>query len=134
MKYPLLKNFYFVAFLMFLLALASCEEKDFQGSRSNDEADLDRQKIEVEKFSGQRDCDGNTEWGILAMTSSSCNGPIGYIAYDKKVDVQELIKKIAGYVRKKEAFDVKWNKGPMCPMIVLPKSVACVDDKAKLVY
>lgn len=134
MKNQFIKRSCFALSFMLLLALTGCEEKDFQSSRSNDESELSSLKYELEAMAGQNKCNANTEWGIMTMVSSSCSGPIGYLAYDKKVDVQELAQKLAAYIRKKDAFDIKWNKGPVCSMVIPPKSVACVDGKAKLVY
>lgn len=116
------------------LAFAGCEEKDFQRTRSQDQADLERLRTELDKLSGQRSCDAATEWVILAIGSKSCGGAAEYIAYDKKIDVDQFLQKVAIYTHKQKAFNVKWGVTSDCSVASPPKSVACVDGKAKLVY
>ena len=134
MKYHWSKNACSGAFLVLLLTLAGCKEEDFQASRSDDSAALSTLRIELENMAGQKNCNASIEWGIMAMTSSTCKNPFDYIAYDKKVDAQELAKKLTAYIRKREAFDIKWNKGLTCYEAPVPKNVECVNGKPKLVY
>ncbi|MEE1945661.1 hypothetical protein VRU48_11135 [Pedobacter sp. KR3-3] len=133
MKYQYLNKTFF-GLLLLLFALTGCKEKDFQSTRSQDQADLSRLRIELDKLSGQSNCDATTEWVILAIGAKSCGGPSEYIAYNKKIDVEQFLKKVAIYTNKQKAFNVKWGFGSDCSVIEPPKSVACVDGKAKLVY
>lgn len=134
MKSQLFKEYYFGLLLVLLSALLACEDKDMRGSKNNDEADLSKLRIEIEKLSGQSNCDAATQWGITAIGEKACGGPAGYIAYSKKIDVELFLKKVALYNQKQKAFNVKWQVMSDCSLPMQPDGVVCMEGKAKLIY
>ena len=134
---PIMKEILSMFFLFSLLlaSITGCKERNSQSRKQEQE----RQELatflgEIKGFANQTFCEDAAEWKFVAFGARGCGGPNGYVAYNKKVDEIAFLKKVTTYTNYEKAFNEKWGIVSTCELLAQPKSVECVNGKAKLVY
>lgn len=126
--------FKIILFVLMIFSFAGCKLENVAGTKDDEQQELYRLRIEIDKLSEQVNCDNAADWKFTAIGSKACGGPIGYVAYSNKIDEALFLKKVALYTEKQKAFNVKWDIASDCMFMVPPKSIDCVSGKPKFVY
>lgn len=121
--------------LALVFSLSNCKKNNAAQEKAQEEKELNNSRAEIIKISGQVNCDNAADWKFVAILEGSCLMP-EYIPYSIKINEASFLQKVAVYNERQKAFHAKWNANISCIMIekLPPKSVACVDGKAKLIY
>lgn len=132
-----------ILLLVLVVGLAACKD-DSIGDCSTCEIEklsqnagaeyLASKYSEIQALSSSVNCTDATSWDYLPIGSKACGGPTGYIAYSKTIDKVSFIKKVSDYTSAQAAFNKKWGVISDCAFVSPPKSISCVDGKAKLNY
>lgn len=119
---------------LLIFSFIGCEVKDFYNTREQDQEEMSILKKEIDKMANQFSCDNAAEWKFVSIGTKSCGGAGAYIAYSTKIDEATFLKKVAIYTQKQNALNVKWGYISDCALVVVPKSVECVNGKPQFVY
>lgn len=107
----------------------------YQSDKITERQDLEKMYDEIITLSGKsKQCTDNKDWNFIEIGSKPCGGPQEYIPYSLKINTTDFIAKVGTYTSKQREFNQKWGMRSDCELIDMPKSVDCVDGKAKLIY
>jgi hypothetical protein len=104
-----------------------------EDSQKYDQAQLDQLKSSIDAEIAKEKCNNATEWAFSPIGAKACGGPIGYIAYPKKIE-ESILVKIEDFKTKMTDYNKKYNITSDCMMAAEPTSVKCQNGKAVLVY
>ncbi len=92
---------------------------------------------EIETIGNQLTCENAVDWKFVLVGTDLCGASKSrYVAYSTKMNQSLFLQKVGIYKEKQKAFSAKWERQLACPAVMMtePKSVECVNGKAKLVY
>jgi hypothetical protein len=99
-----------------------------------DEARLSKMLAEIIALAESKECSNPKDWAVSAYGAKACGGPIGYIAYSKKINKEEFLEKVKAYTKAQDEFNRKWEVISDCMLALEPSGVKCVGGKPELVY
>jgi hypothetical protein len=99
-----------------------------------DQLQLEKMLEEIISLSESKPCTDSGDWLFTAYGAKACGGPIGYIAYSKKIDQNNFTKLINRYTEAQAAFNRKTGAVSDCMMAARPTKVICENGKPKFEY
>jgi len=133
-----------LCFAVFFLGCNTNDDSDvlevtplaFDGDLNSDTAQLDTLLQEIMSMVNDEVCLDVEDWIFTPIGYKSCGGPgpIGYLAYSKKINVDSFLKKVEIHRISQKKLNEKWGLVSTCELISKPKSVRCENGKAVLVY
>ncbi len=123
---------YFGVFLFMVLFLG-CESVD---SEKPVVYPTDMQKVfeEIVALSESQNCSDSAEWLFTAYGSKACGGPIGYIAYSKKIDQNYFLGLVDRFTKLQTEYNQKTGAVSDCALAIRPTSITCEGGKPKFIY
>lgn len=123
---------YLSVFLLMFLAFG-CESVD---SENPVVYPTDMQKVykEMVSLSESETCSDSEDWLFTAYGSKACGGPIGYIAYSKKIDQNYFIGLVDRFTELQAEYNRKTGAVSDCALALRPTRVACENGKPKFIY
>lgn len=96
----------------------------------------DMQKVfeEMISLSESQTCSDSEGWLFTAYGSKPCGGPIGYIAYSKKIDQNYFLGLVNKFTELQAEYNRKTGAVSDCALAVRPTRVTCENGKAKFIY
>lgn len=125
-----MKNF---VFLFGLCCIISCNSVTNEVPIV-DQLQLDKMFQEIVSLSESQSCTDARDWLFTAFGSKACGGPIGYIAYSKRINQDNFIELVNKFTEAQAAFNRKTNAVSDCMLLAKPSGVFCEDGKPKLAY
>jgi len=122
--------------LFFILDIVTSSDSFKKQKEKNQEEDtqtIEEQFNSIEKLSEIKTCIDGSVWRYTAYGNKACGGPVGYIAYSKKVE-KEFLDMVEQYTADQKAYNEKWGVASTCDVPPAPESVDCVDGLPVLVY
>ena len=113
---------YFV--ILSVLILSSCQLFESEN----------RVYAEIKQTAESETCNNSNDWGYVALGSKPCGGPWEYIAYSKKINVDDFLKKVKQYNHLQAEDNKKNNRFSDCMFVGEPKGVRCENGKPILIY
>ena len=120
--------------ITFCLIFASCSNDDNTQTEDSQKLDAMYNEIITMSLVNSQPCTNAGEWSFIAVNSSACGANSGFIAYSKKINKEQFIKKVEKYLEAEIAFNKKWNIASPCEIRNIPTGVSCVDGKPVLTY
>lgn len=99
-----------------------------------DQSQLEKMLQEIVSLSESQSCTDASDWLFIAYGAKACGGPIGYIAYSKRINQDNYIKLVNKFTEAQAAFNRKTNAVSDCMLMAEPSGVFCEDGKPKLAY
>ena len=118
---------------LIFLTLGSCYIFDFE-SQSYTIDQLDELYQEIISLAESKECSNAEDWDFVALGSKPCGGPWEYIAYSKKINVEDFLDKVAHYNELQREDNIRNNRFSNCMYVGPPSDVVCEAGKAVLVY
>lgn len=122
-----------IVFLLFLCWLVGCDTVP-------NEIPMD-EKLQLEKLlealislSESQPCTNAGDWLITGYGAKACGGPMGHIAYSKKINHDNFIKLVNQFTEAQSAYNAKSGTISNCMIDPIPTRVACENGKAVLKY
>ncbi len=96
----------------------------------------DMQKVyeEIVSLSESKTCSDSADWLFTAYGANACGGPIGYIAYSKKIDQAYFLDLVEKFTELQTEHNRKTGAVSDCALAIRPTGVSCQNGKPKLVY
>lgn len=118
---------------LFMLLVLGCESVD---SESPVVYPSDMQEIykEMVRLSESETCSNSEDWLFTSYGSKACGGPIGYIAYSKKIDQNYFLGLVNKFTELQAENNRKTGAVSDCALAIRPTSVSCESGKPKLIY
>jgi hypothetical protein len=133
-----MKNHLFVIVSIFFsatLIFQSCKDGNLNTSTKNvDEKELKTLLNEIESLTDEVSCNDQSNWRFVPIGSKPCGGATHFVLYSLDIDTKLFLQKVSEYTEKQRAFNVKYQILSDCSTIIPPKSIACIAEKATLVY
>lgn len=125
-----------ITFIFFIiLNILNCKDSSIlTPTKDADEIELKTLLSEIEKMSDGITCTNASDWRFVPIGSKPCGGATHFVLYSVKIDTSLFLQKVENYTQKQKAFNIKYQISSDCRAIVTPKSVACVNEKPKLMY
>jgi len=118
-----------------ILNILSCKDSNvLTPTKEADERELKTLLSEIEKMSDGIICTNASDWRFVPIGSKACGGATHFVLYSVKIDTSMFFQKVENYTQKQKAFNIKYQMSSDCRTIIAPKSVACVNEKPKLMY
>lgn len=89
---------------------------------------------EIQDMATSMDCEDPAEWTFISYGSKACGGPVGYIAYSKRIDTSLFLKKIEEHKKLQYDYNKKWGIISDCSVPPQPIGVSCKNGEAVLQY
>lgn len=89
---------------------------------------------EMVSLSESQTCSDSEEWLFTAYGSKACGGPIGYIAYSKKIDQNYFLGLVDRFTELQAEYNRKTGAVSDCALAVRPTRVTCENGKPKFIY
>lgn len=123
---------YLSVFLLMFLAFG-CESVD---SENPVVYPTDMQKVykEMVSLSESETCSDSEDWLFTAYGSKACGGPIGYIAYSKKIDQNYFLGLVDRFTGLQAEYNRKTGAVSDCALALRPTRVSCENGKPKFIY
>ncbi|HAH37089.1 MAG TPA: hypothetical protein DEQ87_17915 [Algoriphagus sp.] len=122
---------YFV--ILSVLILSSCQLFESE-NRVYTLEELELLYAEIKQTAESETCNNSNDWGYVALGSKPCGGPWEYIAYSKKINVDDFLKKVKQYNHLQAEDNKKNNRFSDCMFVGEPKGVRCENGKPILIY
>lgn len=96
----------------------------------------DMQKVykEMVSLSESETCSDSEDWLFIAYGSKACGGPIGYIAYSKKIDQNYFLGLVDRFTGLQAEYNRKTGAVSDCALALRPTRVSCENGKPKFIY
>jgi hypothetical protein len=89
---------------------------------------------EMVSLSESETCSNSGDWLFTPYGSKACGGPIGYIAYSKKIDQTYFLGLVDRFTQLQAEHNQKTGAVSDCAMAIRPIAVTCENGKPKFVY
>lgn len=89
---------------------------------------------EMVSISESETCSNSEDWLFTPYGSKACGGPIGYIAYSKKIDQAYFLGLVDRFTKLQTENNKKTGAVSDCALAVRPTRVTCENGKPKFVY
>jgi hypothetical protein len=89
----------------FCLIFVSCSNDDTTQSEDSQKLDAMYNEIITLSLVNSQPCTNPDEWSFTAVNSSACGQNAGFIAYSKKINKEQFIKKVEKYLEAQIAFN-----------------------------
>src|SRR5699024_8797860 len=76
----------------------------------------------------------SSEWNFSSFGSKACGGPVGFIAYSTKIDVELFLEKVEKHKIEQKKFNEKWGIISDCSVPPEPTGVICKDGEPSFIY
>jgi hypothetical protein len=123
---------YLSVFLLMFLAFG-CESVDSENPVVYP-SDMQEVYKEMVALSESETCSDSEEWIFTAYGSKACGGPIGYIAYSKKIDQNYFLGLVDRFTELQADYNRKTGAVSDCALAVRPTRVTCENGKPKFIY
>lgn len=123
---------YLSVFLLMFLAFG-CESVDSENPVFYP-SDMQEVYKEIISLSESQTCSDSEEWLFTAYGSKACGGPIGYIAYSKKIDQNYFLGLVDRFTELQADYNRKTGAVSDCALAVRPTRVTCENGKPKFIY
>jgi hypothetical protein len=123
---------YLSVFLLMFLAFG-CESVDSENPVVYP-SDMQEVYKEMVALSESQICSNSEEWLFTAYGSKACGGPIGYIAYSKKIDQNYFLGLVDRFTELQAEYNRKTGAVSDCALAVRPTRVTCENGKPKFMY
>lgn len=123
---------YLSVFLLMFLAFG-CETVDNENPVLYP-SDMQEVYKEIISLSESETCSFSEDWLFTAYGSKACGGPIGYIAYSKKIDQNYFLGLVDRFTELQAEYNRKTGAVSDCALAVRPTSVTCESGKPKFIY
>ncbi|KQS41702.1 hypothetical protein [Pedobacter sp. Leaf194] len=122
-------------FFSAIVTFQSCKDGNLNSSTKNaDEKELKTLLNEIESLTAEVSCNNPSNWRFVPIGSKPCGGATHFVLYSLDIDTKLFLQKVSEYTEKQRAFNVKYQILSDCSTIIPPKSIACIAEKATLVY
>ncbi|MDI1321952.1 MAG: hypothetical protein PSV36_04340 [Algoriphagus sp.] len=120
--------------VFFLMVLAfGCESVDSENPVVYP-SDMQEVYKEMVSLSESETCSDSTQWLFTAYGSKACGGPIGYIAYSKKIDQDYFLGLVDRFTELQAEYNQKTGAVSDCALAIRPTGVSCENGKPKFIY
>lgn len=123
---------YLSVFFMIFLAFG-CESVDTENPVIYP-ADMQEVYKEMVTLSESEICTNSEEWLLTPFGAKACGGPIGYIAYSKKIDQNYFLKLVDKFTALQAEYNRKTGAVSDCALAPRPTRVSCENGKPKFIY
>ncbi len=89
---------------------------------------------EMVTLSESETCTDSEDWLFTAYGSKACGGPIGYIAYSKKIDQNYFLGLVDRFTELQAEHNRKTGAVSDCALALRPTRVTCENGKPKFIY
>lgn len=89
---------------------------------------------EMVSLSESETCSNSGDWLFTPYGSKACGGPIGYIAYSKKIDQVYFLGLVDRFTQLQAEHNQKTGAVSDCALAIRPIAVTCENGKPKFVY
>lgn len=97
-------------------------------------ADMQEVYKEMVTLSESEICTNSEEWLLTPFGAKACGGPIGYIAYSKKIDQNYFLKLVDKFTALQAEYNRKTGAVSDCALSPRPTRVSCENGKPKFIY
>jgi len=125
-----------IIFILLIVSTLFCckDSNTLTTTKVADERELKSLLNEIETMYDGIACTNITDWRFVPIGSKPCGGATHFVLYDLKSDTKLFLQKVELYTQKQKVFNVKYKLSSDCSAIIAPKSIACVNNKPKLIY
>ena len=123
----------FFGFFIVLIALSSCSKTD-DVTQYQEAQDLDELLTEIKELASSVNCEDDEVWKFVDYGSLACGGPVDYIAYSEKIDVERFLEKIAEHKKLQKEYNENWKIASICTVPIKPADVQCDGGKPVFGY
>jgi len=123
---------YFGVFLFMVLAFG-CESVDSENPVVYPSDMQEIYKLMV-SLSEAENCSQSADWLFTAYGSKACGGPIGYIAYSKKINQDYFLGLVDRFTKLQSEYNQKTGAVSDCALAIRPTGVTCENGKPKFIY
>lgn len=123
---------YLSVFLLMFLAFG-CESVDSENPVLYP-SDMQKVYKEMVSLSESETCSDSEDWLFTAYGSKACGGPIGYIAYSKKIDQNYFLGLVDRFTGLQAEYNRKTGAVSDCALALRPTRVSCENGKPKFIY
>lgn len=123
---------YLSVFLLMYLAYG-CESVDSENPVVYP-SDMQEVYKKMVSLSESETCSDSEDWLFTAYGSKACGGPIGYIAYSKKIDQNYFLGLVDRFTELQAEYNQKTGAVSDCALAVRPTRVTCENRKPKFIY
>jgi len=108
----------------------------FDGDLNSDTAKLGALLEEIMSMANSEVCSDGEDWLFTPIGYKSCGspGPIGYLAYSKKINVDSFLEKVEIHRVSEKKLNEKWGLVSTCELSPEPKNVRCENGEAVFEY
>lgn len=119
--------------ILSVLILSSCQLFESE-NRVYTLEELELLYAEIKQMAESETCNNSNDWGYVALGSKPCGGPWEYIAYSKKINVDDFLKKVKQYNQLQAEDNKRNNRFSDCMYVNAPSRVLCENGKPILMY
>ncbi|MFI2743299.1 hypothetical protein ACG2LH_11200 [Zhouia sp. PK063] len=129
-----MKTLHSIFFISCLLLIISCGTQQHETTQDEEQEALITQYQEITEMAKSESCEDAANWKFTPIGAKACGGPTGFIAYSKKINEDDFLKKVATYTNNQKTYNKKWGIVSDCMAIKPPQDVSCTNGSAELVF
>jgi len=123
----------YLIFFILCFLIISCT-KNAVTSKQEERNRIDNLLIEIEEISKSAICQNSDDWTYTSFGDKACGGPVGFLAYSKKIAVNAFLEKVEKHRALEKAFNIKWQIASDCMAPESPIAVICKNGMPEFVY
>lgn len=127
-----------IIFLTVVTSLFFCSKNEVLVSRNTtceeDQLTIENKLQEIIKLSESIPCTDASSWKFVSYGAKACGGPVGYIAYSTKLNVQNFLTKVNDLTKFQNEVNKKCNLVSDCTVPIEPKGIRSENNRPVFYY